>query len=94
MGPGGRGGETPDVKVLKRGPPSDSDNWEHLNKILRQASNVGERLKATDDRKRRAQFDDEKGDEDATPVKRLRLTLSAKCGGSECGRSDGASFVC
>jgi hypothetical protein len=91
---GGRGGETPDVKVRKRGAPSDSEDWEHLNKKLRQASNVREWLKATEDRKRRAQFDDEKGDEDASPVKRLRLTLSAECGGSECGRSDGASFVC
>jgi len=53
-----------------------------MNKKLRQASNVREWLKATEDRKRRAPFDDEKGDEDARPVKRLRLTLSAECGGS------------
>jgi len=51
---GGRGGETPDVKVQKRGAPSDSDDWEHLNKKLSQASNVREWLKATEDRKRRA----------------------------------------
>jgi len=91
---GGRRGETPDVKIRKRGPPSDSQDWEHLHKKLRQASNVREWLKATEDRKRQAQFDDQKGDEDASPVKRLRLTLSAECGGSQCGRSDGASFVC
>jgi len=91
---GGRGGETPDVKVRKCGAPSDSEDWEHLNKKLRQASNVRQWLNAAEDRKRRAQFDDEKGDEDASPVKRLRLTLSGECGGSECGRSDGASFVC
>jgi len=101
---GGRGGETRDVKVRKRGAPSDTEDWEHLNKKLRQASNVREWLKATEDWKRRAQFDDKKCDEDASPVKRLCLILSAECGGSECGRSecsgsecgrsDGASFVC
>jgi len=65
---GGRGGETPDIKVRKRGAPSDSADWEHLNKKLCQASNVCEWLKATEDRKRRAQFDDKKGDEDASPL--------------------------
>jgi len=51
---GGRRGETPDVKVRKRGAPSDSEHWEHLNKKLRQASNVHEWLKATEDRKRQS----------------------------------------
>ena len=53
----GPGGVTPDVKVRECRAPSNSKNWEHLNK-------------------------------------KLRLTLSAECGGSECGRSDGVSFVC
>ena len=91
---GGPGGETPDVKVQRRGAASDSEDWENLNKKLRQASNVREWLKATEDQKRRAQFDDKKGDEDASPVKRLRLRLSTECGGSEWSRSDGTSFVC
>jgi len=90
----GRGGETPDVKVRKRGAPSDSEDWDHLNKPLRHASNVRQGLKAAENRKRQAQFDDEKGDADASPVTRLRLTLSAECCGLECGRSDSASFVC
>jgi len=91
---GGRRGATPDVKIRKRGAPSDSEDWEHLNKKLRQASNVRLWLKATEDWEGGAKFNDEKGDEDASPVKRLCLTLSAECGGLECGRSDPASFVC
>jgi len=91
---GGGGGDTPDVKVRKRGAPSDSEDWTHLNKKLGQASNVREWLKATEDWKPAGKFDDEKGHKDASPVKRLRLTLSAECGGSECGRSDGAWFLC
>ena len=100
---GVRGGQTPDVKVTKGGAPSDAEDWQHLTKKWRQASNVRKWLKATGDLKRRAQYDDKKGCEDASPVKRLRLTLSAECGGSECGgsecggsecgQSDGASFV-
>jgi len=90
----GRGGETLDVKIRKRGASSDSEDWEHLNKKLHQASNVHGWLKVPEDRKCQAQFDDEKADENASPVKRLCLTLSAECGGSDCGQSDGASFVC
>jgi len=81
---GGRGSETPDIKVQKRGAPSDSEDWEHLNKKLHQASNVTEWLKATEDRKCRAQFDDKKGDEYGCPVQTLLLTLSVECGRSEC----------
>ena len=87
MRPEGLQGETPDVKVRKRGALSNSEDWEHMNKKLRQASNVCDWLKATEDRKCRAQFYDEKGDEDTSPVKRLRLTLSTECGGSGCGGS-------
>ena len=52
-----------------------------------------------EEQKNRALFDDEKDDEDTSPVKRLHLTLSTQCSGSEsdgslCGRFDGASFVC
>jgi len=86
--------ETLDGKVGKRGPPSDSECWEHLNKKFRQASYLREWLTATEDLKYQARFDDEKDDEDTSPGKRLQLTLSAECGGSECGRSDGALFVC
>ena len=75
---GGRGGETPDVRVLKRGAPSNSEDCEYLNKKLRQASNVIDSLKATEDQKRRAQFYDEKGDEYTSLVTRLCLTLSAE----------------
>jgi len=45
-------------------------------------------LKAKEDRKRLAQFDDEKGDEDASFVKGMRLSMSG-----EFGRSDGDSIV-
>jgi len=71
-----------------------SEDWQLLNKKLRQASNVRQWLKAMEDLKRRAQFHDESCDEDASPVKTLHWTLSAECAGSECGRSDGVLFVC
>jgi len=90
----GRRGETLDVKVRKCGVLSDWEDWEHLNKKLCQASNVREWLTAREEWECQAKFDDEKGDEDASSLKTLRLTLSAEGGGSECGRSDGASFVC
>ena len=84
----GRGGHTPEVKARKRGAPSDSEDLERLNKRLRHTSNFRQLLKAKEDRKRLAQFDDEKGDEDASFVKRMRLSMSG-----EFGRSDGDSIV-
>ena len=83
-------GENLEVKVQKHGAPSDSEYWQHLNKILRQASTVREWLQAIEERKCREQFNDEEGDEDSSPVKILRLTWSASCCESECDRSDGA----
>jgi len=84
----GRGGHTPEVKARKRGPPSDSEDLEHLNKRLRHSLNFCEVLKAKEDRKRLAQFDDEKGDEDASFIKRMCLCMSG-----EFARSDGDSIV-
>jgi len=89
----GHVGQTPDVRVHKRGGASDSEGLADLNKKFRQASNVRKWLKATEDCKRSAQFDDEMADKDTSPVMRLRLTLSAKWGGSECGRSDPVLIV-
>jgi len=89
-----REGETPDVTIQKRGAPSGSDDWEYLNMKFPPASNVRQWLQAPQDWKRRPQYNDEIGDGDASPVKRLRLTLSAECGGLECGRSDDTSLVC
>ena len=45
-------------------------------------------MKGKEDRKRLAQFDDEKGDEYASFVKGMRLSMSV-----EFGRSDGDSIV-
>jgi len=84
----GRAGHTPEVKARKRGAPSNSEDLEHLNKRLRHTSNFRELLNAKDDRKRVAQFHDEKGDEHASFVKRMRRSMSA-----EFGRSDGDSLA-
>ena len=69
----GRRGHTPDVKVRKRRAPSESEDLEHLTKKLRHTSNFRELLKVNEDRKRLAQFDVEKGDEDGSLGKRMRL---------------------
>jgi len=84
----GPGGYTPEVKAWKRGAPSDSEDLEHLNKRLRHTSNFRERLKAKEDLKRLAQFNDEKADEDASFVKRMSLSMSR-----EFGRCDRDSIV-
>ena len=62
----GGGAHTQDDKVRKRRAHSDSEDldFERLCKKSRQATCVHERLNAKEDLKRRAQFDDEKGDED------------------------------
>ena len=84
----GRRGHTPEVKGQKRGAPSDWEDLDHLNKRLRHTSNVRELLKAREDQKRLAQCDDEKGDEDATFVMRMDMSMSG-----EFGQSDGDSIV-
>jgi len=84
----GRGGHTREVKAQKCSPPSDWEDLQHLNKGLRHTSNFRELLKAKEARKRLAQFDDEKGAEDASIVKRMGLSMSG-----EFGRSDGDSVV-
>ena len=88
----GGGAHTQDDKVRKRGAHSDSEdlNFEPLCKKSRQAASVREWLKAKEDLKRRAQFDDEKGDEDpgSREAKRLLLTMSRAF-----GRSDDSSIV-
>jgi len=84
-------GKTWDVKVRKCEAPSDWEDSEHLNKKLGQASNVCQWLKATEDRKRRAQFYDEKIDTEVCPVKKFCLLLSADCAGTEYGQSDAGS---
>jgi len=88
----GGGAHTQDDKVRKRGAHSDSEDldFERLCKKSRQAASVREWLNAKEDLKRRAQFDDEKGDEDpgSREAKRLLLTMSG-----EFGRSDDASIV-
>jgi len=71
----GRGGHTPEVKGRKLGPPSDSEDLEPLNKRLRNTSNFREWWKAMEYQKRLAQFDDEKGGEDASFDKRMRLSM-------------------
>jgi len=89
-----RGGRahTQDDRVRKRGADSDSEDldFERLCKKSRQAASVREWLNAKADLKRRAQFDDEKGDKDpgSREAKRLLLTMSG-----EFGRSDDASIV-
>ena len=83
-----RRGHTAEVKAQKGGAPSDSEDLELLNKRLRHTSNFRKLLKAKEDRKRLAQFDDEKGDEDASFVRRMRLSMSG-----EFGRSDADSNV-
>jgi len=74
----GGGAHTQDDKIRKREAHSDSEdlNFERLCKKSRQAASVPEWLNAKEDLKRRAQFDDEKGDEDpgSREAKRLRLT--------------------
>ena len=84
----GRRGHTPEVKARKRGAPSDWEDLDRLNKRLRHTSHFRELLKAKEDRKRLAQFDDEKGDEDASFIKRMCLCMSG-----EFARSDGDSIV-
>ena len=88
-----RGGAyTQDDKVRKRGAHFDSEDldFERLWKKSAQAASVREWLNPKEDLKRRAQFDDEKGDEDpgSMEAKRLLLTMSR-----EFGRSDDASIV-
>ena len=89
-----RGGRahTQDNKVRKRGAHRDSEDldFECLCKKLRQAASVRKWLNAKEDLKRRAQFDDEKGNEDpgSREAKRLLLTMSR-----EFGRSDDASIL-
>jgi len=86
------GAHTQDDKVRKHGAHSDSEDldFERLCKKSRQAASVREWLNPKKDLKRRAQFYDEKGDEDpgSREAKRLLLTMSA-----EFGRSDDASIV-
>jgi len=88
----GGGAHTQDNKVRKGRAHSDSEDldFERLCKKSRQAASVHEWLNAKEDLKRRAQFDDEKGDEDpgSREAKRLLLTMSG-----EFGRSDDASIV-
>jgi len=88
----GGGAHTHDDKVRKRGAHSDSEDldFQSLCKKSRQAASVREWLNAKEDLKRRAQFDDEKGDEDpgSREAKRLLLTMSA-----EFGPSDDASIL-
>jgi len=88
----GGGADTPDDKVRKRGAHSDSQDldFERLCKKSLQAASVREWLNAKEYLKRRAQFDNEKCDEDpgSREAKRLLLTMSGKC-----GRSDDASIV-
>ena len=89
-----RGGRahTRDDKVRKRGPHSDSQDldFERLCKESRQAASVREWVNTKEYLKRRAEFDDEKGDEDpcSREAKRLLVTMSG-----EFGRSDDASIV-
>jgi len=89
-----RGGRahTQDDKLRKRGAHSDSEDldFECLCKKSRQAVSVRERLNAKKDLKRRAQFDDEKGDKDhsSREAKRLLLIMSG-----EFGRSHDTSIV-
>jgi len=84
----GRGGHTPEVKARKSRAPSDSEDLEHLNKRLLHTSNIPALLKAKEDRKCLAQLDHEKGDEDASFVKRMLLSMS-----DEFGRSGGDLIV-
>ena len=86
--PRGRGGRAPDANIRKRGAPSDSEDLEDLTKKLRHTSNFRDLLKPKEDRKRLAQFDDEKGDENGALVKRMRLSMSG-----ELCRSDSDSIA-
>jgi len=88
LGQRGPAGHTPEVKAWKPEAPSDSEDLEHLNKRMRHTSNLCEWLRAKEDRKRLAQFDHDKGDEDASFFKRMRLSISR-----EFGRSDPDSIV-
>ena len=72
----GCGGHTKDDKVRKRVAQSDSEEFERLCKKSRQTANVCKWLKARVDKKRRPQFDDEKGDEDRSFLKRMCLSMS------------------
>jgi len=71
---------------------SDSEDldFERLCKKSHQAANVREWLNGKEDLNRRAQFDDETGDEDpgSREAKRLLLTMAG-----EFGQSDDASIV-
>jgi len=88
----GGGAHTQEDKVRKRGAHSDSEdlNFERLCKKSRQAASVRGWLNAKEDLKSRAQFDDEKGDENpgSREAKRLLLTMSG-----EFGRSDDGSII-
>jgi len=88
----GSGAHTQDDKVRKRGAHSDSEDldFKRLCNKSRQAASVREWLNEKEDLKRRAQFDDEKGDEDPSSREAKRL-LRAMSG--EFGRSDDASIV-
>jgi len=89
-----RGGRahTQEDKVRKGGAHSDSEDldFERLCKKMRQAASVGEWLNTKEDLKCRAEFNDEKGDEDpgSREAKRLLLTMSG-----EFSRSDDALIV-
>jgi len=68
LGLRGRRGHTREVKGRKRGAPSDSEDLEHLNRRIRHTSNFRQLLKAKEVWKRLAQFDNEKGEKDASFV--------------------------
>jgi len=74
------GGHTLEVKGPRRGALSVSEDLERLNMRLLHTSNFCELLKAKVDRKRVAQFHDEKGEEDASFVKRMPLSMSREFG--------------
>jgi len=88
VGTGRPRGDTLKVKAQKRRAPSDSEHLEHLKKRLRHTSNFCQLVKAKEDWKCLAQLDDERGDEDASFVKKMRLSMSG-----EFGRSDGDLIV-